>query len=175
MNQETWKDIPGYEGLYQVSDQGDVRSLPRRSTPGKILTPQLNNSGYLRVAISAHQLHKYLYVHHLVTLTFIGQRPDKADVNHKNGIKTDNRVANLEYITRADNMKHARENGLHDNRGEKQWNSKLTEEQVREFRLAHNTCGIGYEYLSLIAQDLGVSERTLRDVLEGKTWRHINE
>ncbi len=169
MSDEIWKDVPGYSGLYQASSAGRVRSMARATTSGKVLTPVLNRNGYLRVSISISRRSKYDYVHRLIALTFIGNRPDKYDVNHKNGIKTDNRAENLEYMTRAENMKHAREHGLHDNRGEKQWNAKLTPEIVMQLRIADSECGILDEVLRVSE----INRRTILDVVERKTWRHL--
>lgn len=165
-----WRPAAGYEGLYCVSSEGQVRSVARATTSGKLMTPQLNNSGYLRVSITAKGVSRYLYVHHLVARTFIGIRPDGMDINHINGVKTDNRAANLEYVSRTENMRHARELGLHDNRGEKHYHAKLTESLVIDILLAHSYCGVG---AAEIARSVGVSPRTVEDVLERKTWRWV--
>lgn len=168
--QKTIRDIPGYEGLYQVSAAGEVFSLHRNTTQGRKLTPQRNNSGYHRVSMTRNGKSKYLYVHHLVALAFIGPRPERHDVNHINGDKLDNRASNLEYMTRTENMEHARQLGLHDNRGEKHYGSKLTEDLVRDFRYAYKTCGLRGKDM---AEGLGVSARTIDDAIDGLTWVHV--
>ena len=168
MNKE-WRDIPGYEGLYQASSMGEIRSLPRNTTGGRIMKPQINNSGYARVSITMGKS-KYLYVHHLMALAFIGSRPEGHDVNHINGDKLDNRAINLEYVTRTENMRHARRLGLQDNRGEKHYASKLDRETVIAIRKAHNLCGVSAEEMAV---NLGVSPRTVKDALIGLTWRHV--
>ena len=167
--EEVWRDIPKYEDLYQVSSTGNVRSLARRATNGKVLAPQLNNSGYLRVSLSKQSRSKYLYVHHLVATAFWGERPEGMDVNHIDGNKLNNAADNLEYCTRTENMEHARKLGLHDNRGERQWNSKLNETIVRQLRIADSGCGILDEVIAVS----GINRRTIMDVIERKTWRHI--
>ena len=111
---ELWKDVVGYEGLYQVSSLGNVRSL----LTNRLLKPGLSH-GYLHVALyDGHGLHtvKYVQVHRLVATAFLGYVPDKPIVNHKNGNKQDNRVANLEWCTYAYNNEHARLTGLNDTR-----------------------------------------------------------
>src|SRR5215469_1953881 len=117
-----WKDIPGYEGLYQASDQGEIRSLPRvihnkglkgkgwkgdlrsYTFPGRILKPCLLPNGYLRVILCKGAEHKGFYVHHLVLNAFSGPRPSSTECCHGNGDKTDNHLGNLRWDTRDENM-----------------------------------------------------------------------
>lgn len=110
--EEIWKDIPGYEGYYQVSNTGKVKSLDgyyKRKYP-IILKPSLHR-GYYRVVLCVDQNRKSIHVHQLVMLAFTGE-PNGLQINHINGIKTDNRLCNLEYVTQSENMKHAYRIGL---------------------------------------------------------------
>lgn len=96
---EIWKDIKGYAGLYQVSNFGRVRSLPRMGTKGGLLKLLLSG-GYLAVNLYKNGKMKAMLVHRLVAIAFIPNPHNYSEVNHKNEIKTDNRVENLEWCTR---------------------------------------------------------------------------
>lgn len=115
---EAWRDIPGYVGRYQVSDQGRVMSVPfkqryllrtgveaYRMTYAKIISQQKQNSGYLLVHLHLNNKRKACTVHRLVAAAFV---PGTGrTVNHKNGVKTDNRAENLEWASYTDNHLHA--------------------------------------------------------------------
>ena len=116
---ETWKDVRGYEGLYQVSDLGRIRSLGRvvnskNGSYGKkrerILTQEVTVFGYCRVRLfDAEGKAKHYAVHRLVAQEFIGN-PEGLEINHKNEIKTDNRVENLEICTSKYNCNYGTRN-----------------------------------------------------------------
>ena len=132
---EIWKDIDGYNGYYQVSNLGRIKRLPRliNNQLAKELIkvcPQ-NHRGYNRVQLIKNKLSKKIYsVHRLVMFAFKPESYfDGAEVNHKNGIKTDNRVENLEWVTKHQNEKHSLETGLKP-KGSKCTNSLLDETQV---------------------------------------------
>lgn len=107
MSPEIWKDITGYEGLYQISNLGDLRNIKfyRKIKPYK-------HKGYLRVALCKNNHCIHFYVHRLVAQEFILNPENKPEVNHKDGNKLNNCVDNLEWITRKGNMEHARKTGL---------------------------------------------------------------
>lgn len=117
---EIWKDIDRYPGLYQISNLGRVRSLPRvRTTPfgsymyrGKIMSQHIDNQGYPKISLGHKKNKKDVFVHRLVSTYFIPNPEDKPEVNHRNGIKSDNRVENLEWCTRLENQRHAEDKGL---------------------------------------------------------------
>ncbi len=119
MNNETWRDIQGYEGLYQVSDTGRVRSVDRseqfkrngkishRIRHGRFLGQTADKHGYLRVHLAKDGKCKRFFVHRLVATAYISKPDDKPQVNHMNGNRTDNRVCNLEWVSAQENVCHA--------------------------------------------------------------------
>lgn len=103
---EVWKDIPGYEGLYQASDSGYVRGIKRQGSKGGILSPRTNRGGYLQVSLRKQGGVKSYLVHRLIAMTFLQEDSARVYVNHINGDKKDNRVENLEYCTASENASH---------------------------------------------------------------------
>ena len=117
---EIWKDIPNYEGFYQVSDMGRVKSLKRkvrkwdgfRTISERILKPDENKNEYLCIVLYKKGKSKSYFIHQLVMFVFKGSCPEGYEVNHKKGIKHDNRARKLEYVTHSENQKHAYRIGL---------------------------------------------------------------
>lgn len=103
---ETWQDIPGYEGLYQASTYGRIKSIKRK----KILKPSFNKGGYAQVKLCKNGFLKTISVHLLVARTFLPSpltnSKERIEVNHKSEIKADNRIENLEYLSQSDNLKY---------------------------------------------------------------------
>lgn len=118
---EEWSDVVGWEGLYQVSNFGRVKSLSKRIVykdgrvyihPSRIMKNQKISTGYRSVMFYGASGKKQYYVHRLVAETFIPNPNNLGDVNHKDGCKTNNILSNLEWCSRSDNIKHAYKNGL---------------------------------------------------------------
>lgn len=118
---EVWKPVVGYEGQYDVSSEGRVRSLARkchlgrRTLKARILLQSPNAEGYLRLSLKSEGKARTVRVNRLVAMAFMPiPNCDEMEVNHKNGIKSDNAVSNLEWNTRKENQSHAVETGLWD-------------------------------------------------------------
>ena len=129
MKNEVWKDVVGYEGLYQVSDKGRVKSL--KFGKEKILKPEKLKNGYLRVNLYKNEKQKHFLVHRLVALTFLRNPQNLSDINHKDEDKTNNSVQNLEFCDRKYNCNFGSRN---QRVAEKNTNGKLSK-PVLQFTL----------------------------------------
>jgi hypothetical protein len=165
---EEWRNVVGFEGVYEVSCLGRVKRIApgQGATPGRILRQHQHQSGYVNVALSTHSSKRFIWVHRLVCTAFHGQPPTpEHEVNHKNGVKTDNRVINLEWATKSQNIKHAFR-ALGRNTGR----AKLTTDQVREIRRLYDT---GTYTQPEIAKRFGVCKATICLIINRRTWTHI--
>lgn len=142
---EQWKDVTGYEGLYEISNCGVVKSIDRlvfqvmngiRKTfnyKGKILAQEITNRNYLRVTLSKNNEQKRYSVHRLVATAFLENPNNFQQVNHKDGNTVNNSVENLEWCTQSMNQKHAFDTGLQESlKGEQHGNCKLADTEVAE-------------------------------------------
>lgn len=174
---EEWRDVPGYEGWYQVSSAGRVRRIKnaRATHPGKILRPAPNPKGYQMVKLfkGSSASAKTIPVHTLVAAAFLGPRPDGLEINHKDCIKAHNIPENLEYVTTKQNIHHAIKNGMHvlpDNMGSKNGMAKLNEDIVRYLRKQGRSNMSEYQRLGDM---FGVTAECVRRTIAGKGWKHV--
>lgn len=122
---EEWRPVDGYEGIYIVSSLGRFASV--RNGKFKLRKTPPDGNGYCTVSLSKNGVHRGSKFHTLVAVAFLGR--SDLNVNHKNGIKDDNRVSNLEWVTRSQNIQHAIKNGLLPT-GENAFQAKLTNIQA---------------------------------------------
>ena len=164
---ELWKPVVGYEGLYEVSDLGQVRSVPRPRAKGGILTQTPNTKGRLMVSLSKPGLGvKNLQVHRLVAEAFLG--PSDLLVLHDDGDHTNNLPGNLKYGTYALNNEDSRRHGTMAV-GSKSHLAMLTEEVVAKVKarlLKGESC-------ASLARELSVDRTTISCIKHGKTWNHV--
>ncbi len=174
---ESWRPVLGYESLYEVAADGRVRSLDRTTQSGqkrrgKTLKPLFSGNGYYQVALALHGAVARRSVHRIVAEAFIGLAPSPAhQINHKNADKSDNRCANLEWVTAQSNTAHATRLGLRPF-GIRHGNARLTDEEVREIRARYIKSG---ESQKRIAADYGISQVSVSCICRRKTWKHVKE
>lgn len=155
MSAEEWRPVPGWEGLYAVSDQGRVKSF-RKHPGGRILKPgRYTSSGHVSVSLGRGNMRP---VHSLVLLSFVGPPELGEEVRHLNGVADDNRLVNLAYGTRSLNLIDSQKHGT--------GRAKFTPEQVRRIRTDH----AGGETRTSIALRTGVSLSTICDLVSQKTY-----
>lgn len=163
---EIWMAIPGWDGLYEVSDLGRVWSVPRRGVRGGFVNPSPDPRGYLRVTLCRNGTHVKRRVHQLVAEAFIGPRPPGHEVRHGPGGKSDNRSVNLSYGTSQDNSDDMIRDGTV-NHGEDVPVAKLTWSDVNEIR---RRCAAG-ESQTALAREFGTCQSNISRIVLGKQWR----
>jgi hypothetical protein len=173
---DEWKPVVGFEGLYEVSDLGRVRSLDR-TVPSIIGIKQHRRGAIMAQSLDSDYLHLLLWkngkgyncwTHRLVAQAFIPNPDGKPEVNHKEQPKTDNRVSNLEWATKAQNDEHAAMTGLV-LKGSKVGTAKLTEAQVV---LMRKLWAQGWTQNALQGF-FEVSQTTVQYAVTGKSWKHV--
>lgn len=174
---EIWMPINGYEGIYEISNYGNIRSLDRRKRhsnigftsicKGQTLKPKTHANGYYEVSLCKNGKSKFKLIHRLVAQSFIENPENKPQVNHKNGNKKDNHINNLEWVTQKGNAEHAVKIGLYGN-GERMYNHILSEKDVLEIRKLYpeNT-------LSQLSNSYKVSITTIHYIVTRRAWKHV--
>lgn len=177
MNSEKWLPIEGYVGLYEVSTAGRVRSLPRtiKRPIGSYLKgemvrkPVAGKTGYLQVRlVNEAGTFKAHYIHALVLEAFVGPRPEGFDACHEDGDRSNNRISNLRWDSRAGNHADKKRHGT-GTVGEKHPMAKLTDAQVRALRIRRAEG----ESVSVLAAEFNVSRMTAHRAAVCKSWSHI--
>lgn len=179
---EVWKDIKDYEGLYQASTLGNIRSLNYRNKVGRVrnLKPSRDSAGYGQVVLCRDGVQSKVKVAVLVAETFYRRREKGEVVMHLNNIRLDDRLENLKIGSYSENTLQKFVDGYthtekqrravsEAKRGVKHHNSKLSEAQVIEIRENPDVLSG-----AALARKYGVSETTINDIRRGKTWKHLD-
>lgn len=165
---ETWKDIEGYNGFYQVSNHGNMRSRYLGLTNLKL---QVDKDGYFKISLMKDRKQKRYMVHRLVAMAFIPNPENKPCINHKDGDKKNNHVSNLEWVTISENTKHAFDNGLCVQKyGYHSCRAKLDKKDLEFIRYLRSK-GLGYRRISKLFTK--VSPQTISNILSGKTYNRV--
>lgn len=175
MNEE-WLPARGFEDFYEVSNHGRLRRSKRgpRTRPGLLNKPGIDKDGYFKYVLCCDNRRSYRFAHRLTYETFVGPIPDGQQINHKNGNKQDNRLANLEAVTPSQNTLHGfrvlgRKPVLNPHQGSTNGRAKLSESQAREvFRLR----ALGWSQ-QRIANEFGIDQTNVSRILLGKAWQHL--
>lgn len=184
---EEWRDVPGYEGKYQVSNFGNVKTLTRTVTEhrrsytrqGKILNKYYSGrkdrtAKYYKVKLyNGDRTFKSVPVHRLVAEIFIGNPNNYAEINHIDGNPKNNHVSNLEFCTKEQNVKHAYDTGLKRKEnyvGEACTFSKLTKEQVLSIRKEYAE---GNVFQTTLGIKYNTTTTNINSIVNRNTWKHI--
>ena len=176
---EIWKDIEGYEGLYEVSNLGNVKSLPKEwvSSTGlkkhkeKILKCTVSVYGYSVVGLYKGKKMKQHRISRLVAAAFLLNMENKAEVNHIDGCKANNYVDNLEWITSSENIRHADRTGLRKMpSGENHHKAKLNESDIINIRREYKQGGYTHKALG---EKYNVHQSAISQIIRRERWKHI--
>jgi len=175
METEIWKDVVGYEGLYQISNLGRVKSLGNNATRKEKILKNRLRCGYFNVMLYKNKESKMKLVHRMVAIAFVLNPENKPQINHINGIRNFNIPENLEWTTQSENMLHAYRIGLQkwhgkpQAHGEQSGRSKVKESDILEIRRLHTT-GLNYNKLAKL---YNMSNRQISFIVNKKSWKHI--
>ena len=180
MTKEKWVSVKGFEGRYEVSNLGRVKSLSRRAgntiTRERVLKTdkRLTVDGYARVSLRDGKRAHEFRLTRLVAEHFVPNPDNKETVNHKNGNKLDDRAENLEWMTREENMQHAYDNNLKKPmKGTLNANAKLTDDEVREIRRRYKRYCQKNGTVAL-SKEFGVTNRVIGLVVRGLSYKNVH-
>jgi len=165
---EIWKDVVGFEGIYQCSNLGRIISLKWGNK--KFINGSVSGCGYVQLVIYSNKIKKRIKLHRVIALAFIENPEHKLCINHKNGNKLDNRVENLEWCTHSENIIHAYKTGLWKPvNGERQGSSKLKEADVIKIKELLKTKLSQEE----IASGFNINRKVISLIKNNMAWKHV--
>lgn len=172
MSISVWKKVVEFENYYEVSSCGKIRSLDRidrfgRFYQGRELRQKTTRFGYNEVTFSINGVSKSVKTHRIVAEAFIQNNDNKQQVNHINGIKTDNSLNNLEWVTPMENINHGIKTGLINNNGELNPASKMKIKDVLNIRKKYLS---GKYSQRLLAKEYNVSQKSIFNIVNSKKW-----
>ena len=181
-SESIWRPVEGYEGIYEVSSAGEVKSLPRlkycghkgsppQKVEGRILKVSEDRLGYSRVKLSKNGTSKLKYLHRIIASAFIENITEKTEVNHIDGDKSNNMLNNLEWVNRSENMKHNFSIGISNgHRGEDNNKAKLSWDSVKQIRKLYFD-GVSQKELS---KKFEVTTANISCIVNHKTWKEVS-
>lgn len=173
--QEIWKDIPNYEGKYQISNLGNIRHFGKT----KLIKQQINKDDYSIVSLRNGKTKKTYRVHRLVAKAFIPNPENKPQINHIDGNKRNNCVINLEWVNASENIRHAHKIGIYN---QKQHSMAMNKYKKKVAKIKNGKIVELYESLSLASQLNNVSKQCIHNAIKnpnytcvGFEWKYLGE
>lgn len=173
---EIWKSIPGFEELYEASNLGNIRSLPRirfqagAKLKGRVMKSSADEWGYRHLSLRVNGVRKTYKVHRLVLMAFVGV--SDLQVNHRDGVKFNNKLENLEYVTPSENLLHAMELGLHNIQGEAGKTSVLKNVDTLKIKELIKSGEMTFKEIATI---YGVHRGHISSINIGRAWRWLGD
>lgn len=174
--EEEWRDVAGYEGLYQISNFGRVKSLPRNGATNKpkILRPNIKKTGYIHYVLRKNNAPKTFSAHRLVANAFISNPNNLPQVNHINGDKANNSVDNLEWCTQLENIRHRSEVlNVHGGCPRKKVYCVELNREFKSINEAAKFCGISGTGIREVCNGIG-SKGERRVTANGYHWKWVH-
>ena len=173
--QEIWKDIPEYKGKYQISNLGNIRYVGKT----KLIKQQINKDGYFIVSLRIGKTKKTYRVHRLVAQVFIPNLLNKPQINHKDGIKTNNCVDNLEWVDAKENIEHAYKIGIYN---PYQHSMAMNKYKKKVIKIKDGIIVAQYDSLSMASKQNNVSKQSIYSAIKnpnytciGFKWKYVGD